>query len=537
MIVLGKSVWFSRSAESCSVGTTFRAEEVSQLVVIALFGSAVAKLRPTSKSQLDDMAARLGITSQLQRMNTMRGALATVASEQEIVDVATDTLRHLFPTASGVVSATLAQGGGGAGAGATTTTVSRRSVFAASEKARAALEVGLPDDVGAERLPPLPEEEEASATNKKKPPKQTSVWMVCHDAQRVTIADSRDFSKGIRAFADWEAAVSAGLPCVKAVTVPLTAGPVVVGFVSIFFQVFGAKSDREGLASLREICDAIGGAIFVRRAFALNQGSTRSPVGAGEGSGSGGTAVRSLSQQAGAQEGGEAASASSASASSGGAAQPPAPLSRGSGGSSSFEAMNRIRSRASSGGGGGAVGAPGPPRASISGSAVRRPSFSRSRGGSSSDEGSTRGGAAAAAAAGYPTLNLMMTRKRPAGALPEDDDAVDSTGGAAAAGGGGAGGAPPGGGGAPPEPALPDLEEDEEAATQRLLDWDLDAWHLSDRDVKALMCQMFATLQLVDRFGLDPEAVRAFVEAAAAHYPDNAFHCFRCARPPERGAR
>lgn len=185
----------------------------------------------------------------------------------------------------------------------------------------------------------------------------------------MTIADSRDFSKGIRAFADWEAAVAGGLPCVKAVTVPLTAGPVVLGFVCIWLEAFGSKADRDGLASLREISDNIGGAIFVRRAFALNQGSTRAP---------------------------EAVARAPSDA-------PPVPV-------SSVDAQRARRT------------APSVPRSSSSslGTVTFRRTLSEVEGASGQTSGggrrarvsSTDGGARGSA---YSSLNLMMTRKRQTG--------------------------------------------------------------------------------------------------------------------------
>lgn len=274
-----------------------------------------------------------------------------------------------------------------------------------------------------------------------------------------------------------EAAIAAGLPCVKAVTVPLTAGPIVVGFVTIFFSSFGAKSDRDGLASLREVCDAIGGAVFVRRAFALNQGPSKVPD----------EPARPPQDSAAEEEGAPAA-----------ASVPP----RSSSARASID-LGRLRAAAS-----GPLPAPRP-----SDSASRRRSFISCARVSSGELHTGRplpeGPARAAAAAPGPTGNPLMTRKRPTEAVPEDEvlEHLGSADDLAADG--------------------PDLASDDEAAAQRLLDWDFDAWHASDRDVKALAFQMFNTLQLVDRFGLVPDALRAFVDAVAEHMRDNPFHCFR----------
>lgn len=176
---------YGGKAEVCTRGTLNKTGEMMRILMFTLGGSTIAKLRPTSKSQLDDMAARLGITTQLQLTNRMRSALAAAASEQAIVDVASDTLRSMFPSASGIAAATFAQSSGPG-----SSTVAKQALFAETERARAALEAALPDGVCAERAQPAE--------------KQTSVWTVCHNAgQRVTIADSRDFYQGVKAFADW----------------------------------------------------------------------------------------------------------------------------------------------------------------------------------------------------------------------------------------------------------------------------------------------------------------------------------------------
>jgi hypothetical protein len=90
----------------------------------------------------------------------------------------------------------------------------------------------------------------------------------------MSLLDSRDAPAGLRAFSDWAAAAEAGLRTRVAVTLPLCAGPVVVGFLQLHRP--GAPGGLEARVRdhgvLRELADALGGALFVRRAFALNRG-------------------------------------------------------------------------------------------------------------------------------------------------------------------------------------------------------------------------------------------------------------------------
>lgn len=88
MAVVLRSVWVMSVSGACSLTSARNVADISKILIVTILGSAVVKLRPTSKSQLDDMAARLGITSQLQQMNRMRSSLATASSEQAILDVA-----------------------------------------------------------------------------------------------------------------------------------------------------------------------------------------------------------------------------------------------------------------------------------------------------------------------------------------------------------------------------------------------------------------------------------------------------------------
>lgn len=229
------------------------ARQLLRVALVSLAGSAATKLRPTSKAALDDMAQRLGLAAEQQVLNEMRARLSAAASEQAVIGVAADALRQLFPSACGVALASFAEGSG-------TDCVAICSVSGADAQAARALADSLPTDVAADR-------------RNREDGRQTSVWFVCNRAtrKRVPMADSRDFRRGVSAFPDWAAAVSGGLRSSKAVTVPLSAGPVVVGFLVLHFTLFKSKEARSALACLREFCDSVGGAIFVRRAFAINR--------------------------------------------------------------------------------------------------------------------------------------------------------------------------------------------------------------------------------------------------------------------------
>ena len=130
-------------------------------------------------------------------------------------------------------------------------------VVSADERGRRALSGALRSDVGTWQ-----------------PQAPSSVAVTCGPGARMSLLDSRDAPAGLRAFSDWAAAVDAGLRTRVAVTLPLCAGPVVVGFVQLHRP--GAPGGLEARLRdhgvLRELADALGGSLFVRCAFALNRG-------------------------------------------------------------------------------------------------------------------------------------------------------------------------------------------------------------------------------------------------------------------------
>jgi hypothetical protein len=108
----------------------------------------------------------------------------------------------------------------------------------------------------------------------------SSVWLVC-GADTAPCLDSRACKGGLDACADWRAAAQAGLATSRTLTLPLSAGPVTVGFLTLHFGLFAAAADGDagdmngaGAAArvaLLELCDAVAAAVFVRRALAVSR--------------------------------------------------------------------------------------------------------------------------------------------------------------------------------------------------------------------------------------------------------------------------
>jgi hypothetical protein len=126
------------------------------------------------------------------------------------------------------------------------------------DAARGALLAALPPSVGAQAG-------QAGAAS-------SSVAAVCAAggaSGAVRVLDSRDTPGGMSTHADWLAAAAAGLPTAQAVTAPLTAGPRIIGFVTLHFGLYDSRAHN--WAPLTEFLDAVGGALFVARAFAINR--------------------------------------------------------------------------------------------------------------------------------------------------------------------------------------------------------------------------------------------------------------------------
>ena len=84
--------------------------------------------------------------------------------------------------------------------------------------------------------------------------------------------DSRLLPGGLSACTDWADARGGGLNSEHAVTLKLSAGLVTVGFMTLHFGVQPGDTDDAAVAAmLLELSEAISGAVFVRRAFAINR--------------------------------------------------------------------------------------------------------------------------------------------------------------------------------------------------------------------------------------------------------------------------
>lgn len=101
----------------------------------------------------------------------------------------------------------------------------------------------------------------------------SSVARVCAPDAGAQPLDSRREAGGMSACPDWAAARAAGLHSKHAVTLKLSAGLVTVGFMQLHFGLFAAHApaDDADAAALLALSEAISGAVFVRRAFAINR--------------------------------------------------------------------------------------------------------------------------------------------------------------------------------------------------------------------------------------------------------------------------
>lgn len=71
------------------------------------------------------------------------------------------------------------------------------------------------------------------------------------------------------------------------------------------------------------------------------------------------------------------------------------------------------------------------------------------------------------------------------------------------------------------------LDAEMEHSRLKLMDWDLDAWALSDAECTRLLAQMFHSQDLLRLFLLPPTKMAAFQDLVRCHYWSNPFHCFR----------
>ena len=247
--VLSVRLWTASAAPSVREAAT----EVIGIIGTLFAASAAMKARPMDATKLAVLKDSASAENAAVALGLLRAHLAGASSEGEILAAGADTLRVLYPSAVAAALAVFAEG-------SSTECVSLIQVDARSEADRGALAAALPADVGA-----LPAHGDAKET--------TSVVALCHGGGPAgALRDSREVLGGIGAHLDWNAAASGGLPTSQAVTALLTAGPMLVGFVQLHFGLYSSGNE---LSPLRELCDAIGGAIFVRRAFAVNRDHQR----------------------------------------------------------------------------------------------------------------------------------------------------------------------------------------------------------------------------------------------------------------------
>jgi hypothetical protein len=222
-------------------------------LVLLLGASATQRARAASPN-LASLQEALLVAGDARVLKTLRERLANAPSEAAILAAAATAASQLFPDALGAALGAFAEG-------SACNVIAVLEVSASSSARRAALAAALPLDVSA-----------AAAS---------SVAAVCVEApDRAALLDSRELAGGVDACSDWAAACAAGLPTARAVTVPLTAGPVIIGFAQLHFGLYADAAVN--VPALLSLCDITGGAIFVRRAFALqgDGGSGRAGAGA-----------------------------------------------------------------------------------------------------------------------------------------------------------------------------------------------------------------------------------------------------------------
>jgi hypothetical protein len=233
-------------------------DRLARTLGLVVIGSAIVKLRAGNPAALSALRQQLLAAGEARALATLRDRLAAAHSEAAILEAAAAALQALFPDAVAVAAGAFAEG-------AACHVIAALEVSAPAEESRAALAAAL--HAGAGAAP------------------HSSVARVCTSEARGragALLDSRHMPGGVRACDDWAAACDAGLPASRAVAAPLTAGLIVVGFVQLHFGLFFAD-DASVSAVTREVCDLVGGAIFVRRAFAVNRDGA--VVGGGGGGG------------------------------------------------------------------------------------------------------------------------------------------------------------------------------------------------------------------------------------------------------------
>jgi hypothetical protein len=229
------------------------ASSLTRVLSIMLVAAAISKLRPTSERALEALEIQMSMASHAHAFTLLRERLAAASSEAAILRAACNCLTDLFP---GTCASAL-----GAFAEGSAQDVITSLECIGDERSRRALADALPVHIGS----PLTGGGAVS-----------SIALSCRTqhGRSAAVIDSRDLDSGILHCADWAAAVARGLHSVQAITAPLNAGSMVVGFVQLHFSVYAASARapiNTELAILRELADVVGGAIFVRRALAIRR--------------------------------------------------------------------------------------------------------------------------------------------------------------------------------------------------------------------------------------------------------------------------
>jgi hypothetical protein len=172
---------------------------MAQLHALLLLSSCAAKLQP-SVGKLDALAAEVNAVEQAK----LRARLAAAHSEADILRAGCDALLSLFPAVTACALGAFAEGSG-------CDVVSTLQCRADEEASREALAASLPADVGA-----LGDVIAVSSV----------AWACQESFGRLAALDSRTLPGGVDACVDWAAAIRAGLPSVRAITTPLSAGHV-----------------------------------------------------------------------------------------------------------------------------------------------------------------------------------------------------------------------------------------------------------------------------------------------------------------------
>jgi class 3 adenylate cyclase len=206
--------------------------------------------------------------------------------------MAADELRALFPHASALALGLLAE----EEECATDAPVAVLRIDAESEAQRRALHAAMPKVVAlrvrsrsargrADSCSSRSRGEEDAATRPAGFSSSTSVQLVCSSAasRGCVIADSSDWPRGVAAFEDWQAAAAGtgSASFAQYVTAGLLsgAGTHCLGFVVLCFpRAGGFKSAHNGMAayeSLRQLCEAVGTSVAVRRERDAKEASAR----------------------------------------------------------------------------------------------------------------------------------------------------------------------------------------------------------------------------------------------------------------------